>query len=52
MYLSLLKDAGKKVSQEETDERVMLGKYAHLLHRPIDNDTDLVKDVLKRIEAG
>jgi hypothetical protein len=30
----------------------MLGKYAHLLHRPIDNDTDLVKDVLKRIEAG
>lgn len=52
MYLALLKDSGKKVSSEESDERVMLGKYAHLLHRPIDNDTDLVKGVLNKIEAG
>lgn len=50
-YIDLLKDAGKKVSQDEHDERMQLGKYIHMLHRPIDNDTYLIKRVLKKIES-
>ena len=51
MYLSILKDAGKTISEEESDERMQLGKYIHMLHRPIDNDTSLIKRVLSKIEA-
>lgn len=51
-YLSLLKDTGKKISEDGTDERMILGKYIHLLHRPIDNDTDLIKKVLNKIESN
>lgn len=51
MYLSLLKDTGKKVVNDESDDRLVLGRYAHMLHRPIDNDTVLIKNVLKNIES-
>lgn len=53
-YLTLLKDAGKIVKKQSEDagesEELLLGRYIHYLHRSIDNDTSLVKGVLKNVE--
>ena len=53
-YLTLLKDAGKVVKNEnpDADNELLLGRYVHYLHRSIDNDTSLVKGVLKEVEKN
>lgn len=47
-YISLLKDCGTLDKNGELQG----GRYAHLLRRSIDQDTSLVKNVLKELESG
>lgn len=47
-YISLLKDCGTL----DKDGELQGGRYAHLLRRSIDQDTSLVKNVLKELESG
>lgn len=53
-YLMLLKDAGKIFNDENPNwgDENTLGRYIHMLHRSIDNDTDLIKSVLNKVESG
>ena len=53
-WLTLLKDAGKSVltGKSTNDQVAAMGRYIHMLHRSIDNDTSLITDVLKNIESN
>ena len=52
-WLALLEDAGKSAytGKSENDQKTSMGRYIHILHRSIDNDTSLVKGVLKKLEG-
>ena len=52
-WIMLLEDAGKSVytGRSENEQKTSMGRYMHILHRSIDNDTSLVKNVLKKLEG-